>query len=356
MKIFNNGDYLGRIYVGSQRVPCDVTLDTGSSALALNGDKYDLKNDKEAINTGLVQQASYGSGSWAGVVVKTNINIESQPSFELAGVDLAVTFRQSHMFGGKCDGILGLAYRVLDSGIYKVEKENGQIFFEPTNVTLEPYFTQLEKAGVVPNKFAFYTLRSIPNQVSPKLNEGYLILGGGENEKDLYIGEFQTAVVTHDEYYNVNLKSMNVDGQPVISIPPAANPDVPNCIVDSGTNGIVFPQGAYNALLNQFNGKFYTIIEQALSNGGYYPQDTLNLTEWPSITAVLEGVSGDITLKISPETYWQLDGGTGNASLRFFGSSTPAILGLPVMNNYYTIFDRSAGNGNGVIKFAAIKK
>ena len=72
----NTGDYTGRIYVGSQKVPCDVILDTGSSTLALDGKKYDPKQDNNAVNTGLVQVAQYGSGSWVGTVENTNVNLK----------------------------------------------------------------------------------------------------------------------------------------------------------------------------------------------------------------------------------------------------------------------------------------
>ena len=45
--------------------------------------------------------------------------------------------------------------------------------------------------------------------------------------------------------------------------------------------------------------------------------------------------------------------------LRPAGPSNPvhqSVLGLPLLNNYYTVFDRSGKAGRGVIKFAAIKR
>src|SRR5450755_584710 len=105
---------------------------------------------------------------------------------------------------------------------------------------IEPYFAQLEAAGLVANKFAFYTLRSMINMATsnPKtdpLNNGLPILGGGEEHTDLYTGTFQVARVVHDLYYNVNLKSVTVgNSAPIqVSAPTKASGNVSNSIVDS---------------------------------------------------------------------------------------------------------------------------
>jgi hypothetical protein len=70
----------------------------------------------------------------------------------------------------------------------------------------------------------------------------------------------------------------------------------------------------------------------------------LDLSTWPTITFVLEGAIGtDVTLEVSPETYWQTDSPkTGYASAVLFGDNGQgggqSILGLPLLNmllNYY---------------------
>jgi hypothetical protein len=33
-----------------------------------------------------------------------------------------------------------------------------------------------------------------------------------------------------------------------------------------------------------------------------------------------------------------------------------SVLGLPLLNNYFTVFDRSRGTGRGIIKFAALRR
>jgi hypothetical protein len=42
--MYMNGDYTGQIFVGPSQVPRNVILDTGSSALALDGHKYQPSN------------------------------------------------------------------------------------------------------------------------------------------------------------------------------------------------------------------------------------------------------------------------------------------------------------------------
>jgi hypothetical protein len=65
-----------------------------------------------------------------------------------------------------------------------------------------------------------------------------------------------------------------------------------------------------------------------------------------------------VTLTVSPETYWQVDfPAAGQATFKIRGPLAAAgqsNLGLPLLNNYYTIFDRSDG-AQGVVRFAPIK-
>jgi hypothetical protein len=87
----------------------------------------------------------------------------------------------------------------------------------------------------------------------------------------------------------------------------------------------------------------------------------LDLSTWPTITFVLEGALGaDVTLEVAPDTYWQTNSPKpGYATAVIFGDNGAgggqSILGLPLMNNYYTVFDRSVDKGLGVVSFAKIK-
>jgi len=68
-----------------------------------------------------------------------------------------------------------------------------------------------------------------------------------------------------------------------------------------------------------------------------------------------------VSLTVAPDTYWQLNAPKkGYALAVFYGDKGQgggqSILGLPLMNNYFTIFDRSVNKGLGVISFATIKR
>jgi hypothetical protein len=67
-----------------------------------------------------------------------------------------------------------------------------------------------------------------------------------------------------------------------------------------------------------------------------------------------------VKLEVKPETYWQTDAPkAGYATAVLQGDNGQgggqSILGLPLMNNYLTVFDRSVDRGMGVISFAKIK-
>jgi hypothetical protein len=59
-------------------------------------------------------------------------------------------------------------------------------------------------------------------------------------------------------------------------------------------------------------------------------------------------------LNVTPDNYRQVDAGkVGEALLGFTpGQSGLSILGLPLMNGYFTIFDGEADGGVGPILFA----
>jgi Eukaryotic aspartyl protease len=168
------------------------------------------------------------------------------------------------------------------------------------HLSLKPYFDQLEEAGVVANKFAFYTLRSWSSLrngttaaaiANDPLNKGYFILGGGEEQHDLYTGAFSTVTVLHDVYYNTNLKSVRVDGSAAhtaAALQQQYYQDmISNSIVDSGTSDLTLAQDVYQAILQglqQKNPAFAQAIKAGsdLRQGGV-PTSSLNLAQWPNI-------------------------------------------------------------------------
>ncbi len=371
--VYMDGDYTGILYLGSQKRPANVILDTGSSTLAIDGTIYDPTKDTSAQITNIAQEVGYGDGSnWIGGVVKTDVVVGAgKQSPKLAQVSVAVAYHESRNMFGKSQGIMGLAYTKLNNafelpGPTIPPKYTFNQIQSGTVTYVEPYFTQLESAGMVANKFAFYTLRSMINMASAApasdpLNNGFLILGGGEESTDLYTGAFQLAHIVDDLYYNTNLKAIIVgDSSPIeISAPTKASGNVSNSIVDSGTNSLSLDQGLFEQIIKKLSPSDDTTLADAM-RAGYVPMSKLNLADWPTLTFVLEGALGtDVKLEVAPANYWQSNAPkAGYATAVLFGDNGqgggPSILGLPLMNGYFTIFDRSVDRGLGAIGFAPI--
>jgi hypothetical protein len=396
--VFGGGDYTAEILVGSQGVPANVIVDTGSSTLAIQQTRYKAANDTALNPTAWSQDISYGTGGWAGPVVMTDLTFgPTGGAVNLKNAPMALADEQEPDNFGDADGILGLAYTPLNEGTnlhsYLVQRAiNPPVTFPwpfpvqntaaavkqfakflssmpPQSIT--PYFTLLEQTGITPNKFALYTLRSAVSAVQEDpsrdpLNGGYLILGGGEEQNDLYQGDFVNVDVVDDLYYNTNLLSVQVQGCPAVAVKPLPQQLVSqmgsNSIVDSGTNSLFLANDVFSAImdsLQQLNPQFVQLAENALNSDTGIPSSQVNLADWPGITFTLAGENGEaIPLTCAPGTYWQTDSpAAGQATFQILsGEQMPqSILGLPLMNNYYTVFDRSVDPG-GVIRFAAIQR
>ena len=138
---------------------------------------------------------------------------------------IAITdFQAAGNFDGSIDGIMGLAYYALNdaykfktptypwpfaSGSYNSELQQFMHIVKSEKIPLTevpPYFNELESHHLTMNKFAFYTLRSWVNMATTNnsaiardpLNNGIFVLGGGEQETDLYTGSFVHVDVLHD--------------------------------------------------------------------------------------------------------------------------------------------------------------
>jgi nucleoside phosphorylase len=398
-------DYTAQLGIGAGGTQANLILDTGSSTLAVEPADYSGAGDANLKPSTLLQLVAYGTGGWAGPVVDTTVTIQaSSGQVALPGCPIALTEVQEQGNFQGVDGILGLAYNGLneawnfqrylanehktatypwslgtnwttfaDGFASLVKKSGAQKIYPP------PYFDQVETAGIVANTFAFYTLRSFVSFASGDttaaalnnpLNRGIFVLGGGQNETDLFEGEFLTVQVVHDLYYNTNLLSVRVDGSPAHTAAPLQQSwresAVSNSIVDSGTSDLSLAADVYDAILQgltQQDASFAQTIRAAAQNG--VSASSLDLTKWPNIYFTLEGINGaPVELAVAPQTYWQTDfPAAGRAVFQISGPlddgsgqepPNQSILGLPLLNNYYTVFDRSE-DINGVILFAQIK-
>ena len=390
--VYGGGDYTAPITIGSQGAVANVILDTGSSTLAVVPRAYDPGADASAKPTTLAQDVIYGTGGWTGPVLTTSVSMGTGGQSASADVNIAITDEQETGNFGSADGILGLAFNSLNQA-YNLQSYLTQRGISPavtypwpfpiSNATaavqrfaqflsrmpqedLPPYFTALESQGISKNLFAFYTLRSVPSgrTASPAtdpLNGGFFILGGGTEQTGLYTGEFIKVDVVDDLYYNTDLLAIQVAGGQQIAAQPLpaqyGGSMVSNSIVDSGTNGLVLAPDVYQAIvssLSQVNPAFGNLINQASQQT--IPNGDLNLDQWPDIAFILKGEDGNpVSLTCSPQTYWQTDAGSaGQAIFQISNSQMPqSILGLPLMNNYYTVFDRTQ-DAYGVVAFAPI--
>src|ERR1700745_3897322 len=67
--VYDNGDYTGTVFIGSQKTPCNVILDTGSSSFAIDGNHFNVNKDKSTTITDIAQEVMYEDQSnWVGAV------------------------------------------------------------------------------------------------------------------------------------------------------------------------------------------------------------------------------------------------------------------------------------------------
>jgi hypothetical protein len=390
--VYGGGDYTAQIEIGSKKTIANVIMDTGSSTLAVTPQVYDPKTDADVRATALAQDVIYGTGGWTGPVVETALSMGAGEQTVSLDTYIAIADDQeAHNFGA-AGGIMGLAYNQLNEAYnlasYLEEQgvnpavtypwplrvrgsraalEQLATFLRRTpQEDLPPYFTALEAKGVEKNVFAFYTLRSVPSMrlpdpASDPLNNGFFILGGGEEEADLFTGEFASVEVVDDVWYNTELLAVQVGDAEEVKVGPLPSQYgktmLSNSIIDSGTNSLVLAADVFNAVVSSLQALDRVFIEQietAMREG--IAADQLQLGKWPNITFTLKGEDGrPVSLTCAPSTYWQVDAPqAGQALFMISGSQLPqSILGLPLMNNYYTVFDRTQ-NPYGAIRFAPI--
>jgi hypothetical protein len=363
--VYMAGDYTGRILVGPQQRPMNVILDTGSSALALDGTKYtpDLAGGDKT--TDLAQTDSYGDGStWTGAVIKTTAVIGTGNSFvTLKDANVSVAYSQSSNMFGSTDGILGLAYAPLDDA-FTMKQDTWNQKYSATQVrtgqptTLQPFLTQLEQEQVTSDKISFLTRRSFVHVgdggENDKLNQGWMIVGGGEESNDLYTGGFQTVKVLSDMWYCTNLKGIIVGESSPIAARLQGPPGMAsNSIIDSGTNSLNLGPQMLQAFLSKFSASQQALLTKSIQ-GNLVSVADLDLATWPTVTFILQGDTGDVSLEVPPSNYWQVNTEQVGAAMAAItpGQAGLAILGLPLMNGYFTIFDGEADGGRGIVKFA----
>lgn len=429
--VFAKGDYCATLHIGSEQSPVNLIIDSGSSTLVIKEGSYQASNDKHLTPTTIAQEVNYGIGGWNGPVIHSSISIYDdsiqgdKPSITLDKATIAlVSSATQYATFDKADGMLGLAYHHLNKGFNlqeyiqaqnvspahtypwpftKNSKQNSEdlaqfkhFLWQYPEHDITPYFTDLALHNLSTNKFSFYSKRSAIHinetnnaQTTPEaltldpLNQGWLIFGGGEEQTDLYQGEFSQIKVAHDVYYNVELVSVQVGDKTPIVAAPLAKKNIKsyltNAIIDTGAGGIILTAEIYQQIIDDLttiNPVFETLLkpfkEIAYQEVGINTNE-LNLEQWPDITfnfvsditneaknkKVNNTKTKTVKLTCTPQNYWQINTPSyGKACFRFLSQlpqwPNQSIIGLPLLNNYYVIFDRSIDT-TGVIKFAKQK-
>jgi len=430
--VYAKGDYTVSLKLGSKKTPVNLLVDTGSSTLVINPKNYQPEQDADLRATPFVQEVKYGIGGWAGALAHSSVSFahdgyEKDNKKDNAS-DIAIAIVEddpTNMFA-QADGILGLAYHHLNKSYdlsefysnkhispalsypwpFTIENDKSKTNLTPPQFAdidsfqsflwqhpeqdVTPFFTQLVNQHKVANKFAFYLQRSSVNvselgdniankpsqaMLDDPLNQGWLVLGGGEEAlKGLYQGEFKEVAVQHDVYYNVTLNSIQVgdtksqvtNSQP-ITTPPLEEKHVKNyftnAIIDTGASLTVLTHDVFQQLIQQLeaiNPKFKSLLEPFTSIEQQYKgidAALINLEEWPDIHFNFIGANKDkVTLTCSPDNYWQLNTPEkGKACFKLLSQlpqwPNQTLIGLPLISNYVTVFDRSE-HKFGVVKFA----
>src|SRR5215469_11470196 len=367
--IYMGGDYTGQIFVGPQGRSMNVILDTGSSALALDGHKYvpDLANGDKS--TQFAQTDSYGDGSsWTGAVIQTELIVGSASNvITLNNGNAAIAYTRSANMFRSADGILGLAYAPLDDA-FTMPRDTWRHKYTSTQVragqggSIQPYLTQLAGQSVTSDIISFVTHRSFIHagggDADDPLNNGIMVIGGGYNETDLFTGNFQSVTVLSDDWYSTNLKAIIVGNSDPIAARLQGPMGMPsNSIIDSGTNSLNISPQTLQAMISKFSAQQQELLNQSVMGGNLVSVADLDLGSWPTLTFVMQGEAGDVSLQVPPSNYWQVDTEQVGAAMAAItsGEDGLVILGLPLMNGYFTVFDGEADGGKGVVAFAALK-
>ena len=372
--IFAGGDYTGVVLIGPDKQPMNVLLDTGSSALAVDGTKYTPDFAAGDQSTKLAQTGAFGDGSsFTGAVIKSTITVYASgtATATLQGGNVAVAYLASADMFGQTDGILGLAYAPLDDA-FQMPEDTSQHHFTTvqvrtgTRTDLVPFLTQLAGEDIVSDRISFYTRRSFVHvgagDADDPLNQGWMIVGGGEESTDLYTGTFQSVKVLSDQWYNTNLKAVIVGSSPPIGARRQGPQGMPsNSIVDSGTQTLNISPPLLAAILSRFPAEQKSLLSDAIHQRQLVSMSDLQLDSWPTITFVLQGDSGDVKLDVPPSNYWQVNAQQPGFAAAAISPGTPGLVILePAIADEWTYFHDLRRRGRrrrqgGVVKFAKAK-
>ncbi|KAF9221253.1 Asp-domain-containing protein [Gyrodon lividus] len=315
---FNSELWYGTISAGTPPNIYTVDFDTGSSDLFLPGPKcgsscsghaiYDPSSSSTSMDLGKTFSLQYGDGST--VSGEQHSDTVSIVGLTATSQTLGAASEYSSGFESSqfpADGLMGMAFQSL------------------SDYNASPVFQSLVSQGQTDEAvFAFKLATS-----------GSELHIGGTNPA-LYTGDFSYADVTQEGYWEVNMDSVDGNGQTVLS-------DV-DCIIDTGTTLIVGMPSDVATLYQAIGG---TDASDTVGEGYYtFPCDSV-----PSVSLTFGGTS----FPISPETFnlGTVSSGSSDCVGGIVGQDTGSsfwIIGDVFLANVYTAFDV----GNSRVGFAAL--
>ncbi len=313
---YMNAQYYGEINIGTPGQSFNVIFDTGSSNLWVpssqckkcsNHKLYDHTKSNSYQSNGTNFNIQYGSGNVNGFISSDTVTLGDfkVPNIEFAEVtkEPGLVFKES-----KFDGIMGLAWKSISVD------------------DIEPVFNQMIDSHIIQNKiFSFY--------LSSDMNTNGELIFGGYNKKRVKNGIFYVPL-TSETYWEINMKSLTIINQSMISINRA--------IVDTGTSLLVGPTQDIKNLADMIGAKHIFLNK----NEYKYPCDKIN--ELPKIDIELCNDSKKCKIfELYPNDYIirQSLGNQTMCLLGFTGMDIPEpngplfILGDIFIRKFYTIFD-----------------
>jgi len=172
----------------------------------------------------------------------------------------------------------------------------------------------------------------------------------GEVVPERYSGEIQYVAGTQKRWYNVDLKSVVLNGDD-IGLPSFVYSylnDQIGSFVDSGTSALLLSPVAMTALQKQFQSKYASLpgvngAANIFTGACISDSDMGNsINMYPKIGLVMRGAGNakDVTVFAGPEDYFSHQSG----QYCFMVSAVPgigAVIGDVVMQNYYIVHDRA---------------
>jgi len=202
---------------------------------------------------------------------------------------------------------------------------------------------QLAKEGQIPNKFGMCF--DVDGQ------GGLLTLG--EPDQKLYTGQLKNIPLLQSEAYVIGLTDVQVGGVS-IGLPSSSYQEVPEggCIVDSGTNILLFPDEVFRALKRSFTkkcsqtklrGMCDVSSDKTFFDGQCYTVSSQQLQSFPDLSLVYD----DVPMVLPPTSYLLPKVGDKSKlclGIQNTGSDGLLIIGDTTMQQYYTVFDVDNNN------------